>query len=189
MLIIYAHPNKDGHCGYVLEEVKTRLDEKGEDYQVLDLYEMKYNPVMKPEEHYTSGHREIAQDTKKIQDLITKNDRILLIYPTWWNGTPAVLKGFFDRVLVSGFGFKYKGAIPHGLLKGKKAAVITTTGGPVWAEYLLLGNRSLKVVVKDTLGFCGIKAKGFMIGSAKRFTEKQKRKIEKKVVKILSYIA
>jgi FMN-dependent NADH-azoreductase len=71
------------------------------------------------------------------------------------------------------------------LLKGKKAAVITSTGGAVFVEKIWLGNRSLKVVVKDILGFCGIKAKGYMIGSANRFTEKNKRVIEGKVKRVI----
>ena len=187
MLIIYAHPNKDGHCGYVLEQIQKKLNSQKKDYKVLDLYKMNYDPILKPEEHYTSGHKEIAKETAEIQKLIKSEDKFIIIFPTWWNGTPAILKGFFDRILVSGFGFRYEGPIPKGLLKGK-VAVITTTGGPVWAEILLLGKRALKVVAKDTLAFCGFKTKGFMIGKARRLNEKQKKDVERKVEKALSYL-
>lgn len=190
MLIIYAHPNKDGHCGYILEQVKKNLGEQKTDFSVLDLYEVNFNPVLQPGEHYTSGHKKIAEDTKKMQEIIKKEDKMIIIYPTWWNGTPAILKGFFDRVLVGGFAYRFVNGIPRGLLKGKRASVITTTGGPVFYEKFLEGDRSLKVVVKNTLAFCGIKAKGYMIGSANKqdVTEKSKRVIEKKVRKAVKWI-
>ena len=187
MIIIYAHPNKEGHCGHVLQKAQEVCAARNVPYTLLDLYEMGYDPVMKPGEHYTSGHRDIGPDTAKLQELIKANDRFLIIYPTWWNGTPAILKGFFDRTFTSHFAFRYVNGIPRGLLSGK-AAVITTTGGHAILEKVLLGSRSLKVVVRDTLRFCGIKAEGYMIGSATQFTEKQKRKIERIVPRALDHL-
>jgi hypothetical protein len=55
-------------------------------------------------------------------------------------------------------------------------------------EKLIFGNRSIKAVVNDTLRFCGLKAKGYMIGSATKLTSGQKRKINKKINKILNFI-
>lgn len=187
MLIIYAHPNHQGHCGYILKHLVEKLKEKNADFQVLDLYKEGFEPVLKAEEHYTSGHRKISKDTAKLQKMIKNEDRFAIIYPTWWNSTPAILKGFFDRVLTSHFAFQYDAPIPKGLLNGK-VAVFSTTGGPAIFEKTLGGNRSLKVVTKDTLRFCGLQAKGLMIDRANKFTEKQKHKIEKKVSKGLNYL-
>jgi NAD(P)H dehydrogenase (quinone) len=187
MLIIYAHPNKDGYCGYILEQFKTQLDDKKTVYQILDLYGEHYDPVMRSEEHYTSGHKVIAEDTIRYQKLLQANDKFVIIFPTWWNGAPAILKGFFDRTLTSGFAYHYVNGVPVGLLKGK-AAVFTTTGGHSLFEILFLGNRGLRVVACDTFKFCGIQAKGFLIGSARRITDKQKIEIDKKVAKGLNYL-
>ena len=187
MLIIYAHPNKEGHCGYILKRIEKSLKKISVEYEILDLYVEDYNPVMQPSEHYTSGHREISEETKRYQKLIKENDRFIIIYPTWWNATPAILKGFFDRTLTSHFSFRYEGIIPRGLLNGK-VAVVTTTGGPIILEKLIFGNRSIKAVVNETLRFCGLKAKGYMIGSATKLTSGQKRKINKKINKILNFI-
>ncbi|MBT3356494.1 NAD(P)H-dependent oxidoreductase [bacterium] len=188
MLIIYAHPNHDGHCGYILKQLTAELDSKKIVHQVIDLYQENYNPVLQPKEHYTSGNYAIAKETKKYQKLLEKERSFVIIYPTWWNGTPAILKGFFDRTLTNRFAFRYnKYGFPKGLLTGK-VAVITTTGGPAIAEKLILGNRSLKVVVKETLRFCGFKAKGFMVDQAKKLTDKNKRKIEKIVSLATSYL-
>jgi NAD(P)H dehydrogenase (quinone) len=186
MLIIYAHPNKLGHNGYILKQLKEEF--KRQKPQVLDLYKIKYAPTMSQKELYTSGGRIPAKDTLKFQRLLKKHRKIIIIYPTWWNSTPAILKGFFDRVLTSKFAFKYDSrGIPKGLLKGK-VAVVTTTGSSSLMHNLLQGGRSLKIVAKDTLKFCGYESKGFLIGSATHLTDKRKRKIEKLTKKISKYI-
>ena len=184
MIIIYAHPNKTGHCGYILQKLKEKLDQDKKTYQILDLYQMNYDPVLKAEEHYTSGNNNIALETKEIQNLISKENNLVFIYPTWWNGTPSILKGFFDRVLVKGYAFEYKNKIPFGKLKNKTAKVITTSGGPTIYNKIIGFNSSLRNVTKNTLAFCGIKAKGYSIGSATRLTDKQKQKIDKLINKI-----
>jgi NAD(P)H dehydrogenase (quinone) len=187
MLIIYAHPNKDGHCGQILKNVITILEERKQDYTLVDLYKKNYDPVMKNEEHYTSGHYKVSDKNKELQNLIKQTRKFIIIYPTWWNNVPAILKGFFDRVLVNKFAFEYKHGIPCGLLKGR-ALVITSTGGPKFAYSLIQKKRSLKVVTSDTLRFCGLKSKGFVITRALKLNDKQKNKIEKTVQNGLKYL-
>lgn len=185
MLIIYAHPNKRGHCGYALQKVQEILGQKNEKCEVLDLYEMKFNPILTNEEIYD---KKISDDVFAIQEKIKANNKLIIIYPTWWGGTPAILKGFFDRVLSHGFAYKYTDKFPVGLLKGKKASVITSTGAPSLITIFLYGNRNLKTVIKNTLNFCGIKAKGFLIGNASEFNDKQKVKIEKIAEKAVDFL-
>lgn len=116
MLIIYAHPNKSGHCGFILEQTIKALDKSGQTYRLLDLYEMNYDPVLKPEEHYTSGQKKVTPDNAAIQQLIKNETRFIFIYPTWWNSPPAILKGFIDRVMVAGFAFRYVGRFPQRII-------------------------------------------------------------------------
>jgi len=144
MLIIYAHPNKDGYCGYILKKIQSELENKKLEYKLLDLYAEHYDPILRPEEHYTSGHRIIAEDTARYQTLLLENDKFIVIFPTWWNGAPAILKGFFDRTFTNEITYKYVNGIPRGLLKGK-AVVFTTTGGNSILEILFLGNRVLEL--------------------------------------------
>lgn len=188
MLVIYAHPNKNGHCGQVLRKIDEILQEKKQSYEMIDLYSAKYDPVLKQTEHYTSGNYSVSAMNKNYQKLLKKHDRWIIIYPTWWNGTPAILKGFWDRVIVRGFGFRYIKGLPKGLLSGKKALVITSTGGPVWYEKWLAGNRSLLTVTKDVLKFCGVRSKTMMIGKATKLTDEKKSKINKKLKRVIKYL-
>jgi len=187
MLIIYAHPNKDGHSGAILKEVERILGERKIEYEMMDLYTMNYDPVLYMNEHYTSGGRKVSQENKEIQKRIKREDKFIFIYPTWWNNMPAILKGFFDKVFVNGFAFKYINSIPRGLLKGK-AVIFSTTGAPrLWA-WLLARDRALKLITKDVLRFCGVKGKGYSIGRANKFNERQERKVKKMVNKGLKHL-
>lgn len=187
MLIIYAHPNKDGHCGEILKNVIENLNNQKIPYQILDLYEMNYDPVLKNNELYTAGHYDVSEENKKIQKMIAAENRFIFIYPTWWNNMPAILKGFIDRVFTSNFGYKYVNNIPCGLLHGK-ALIFTSAGAPGFIYRLLLGQRSLKVLMKDSLKFCGIKSRGVLIGRALKLDERRKILIKKTVSKSLKYL-
>jgi putative NADPH-quinone reductase len=76
----------------------------------------------------------------------------------WWGSTPALLKGFFDRVLLPGFAFKYrdKGVLWDKLLSGKSGRIIYTTDTPVWFYNLFYSAPSVNMIKKRVLGFCGI---------------------------------
>ncbi|MBN2435760.1 MAG: NAD(P)H-dependent oxidoreductase [Spirochaetes bacterium] len=185
MLIVYAHPNREGHCGEILRAVKSRLNKMNISYELLDLYAMHYDPVLKPEEHYTSGHRDVSKENETIQGLFKNESRFIFIYPTWWNGMPAILKGFFDRLMIPRFAYSYEKTIPVKLLSGK-AAVFSSFGGPRVFGKFYAGDRSLKQVSKDILAFCGIRAKCYAIDNARKLTASQSKKIERKVNKALS---
>ena len=182
MLIIYAHPNKNGHCGYVLKTALEWLNSKNIKYQILDLCQMNFDPVLKPDEHYTSGNNNITPDNKKIQELIAAEQNFIFIYPTWWNNLPAILKGFIDRIFTPGFAFKYENGRPRPLLKGR-AVVFTAAGAPWLLVKFLFKCRSIKTLTQGVLKFCGIKAKGFCIGNARKLNEEQKEIIKKIVQK------
>ncbi|MCP4481659.1 MAG: flavodoxin family protein [bacterium] len=189
VLIFYAHPNKDGFSGCFLKNTCERLDNLGREFEVLDLYEMNYNPLLLPKEHYSSGHDELSLENKEIQLKISAANKLIFIYPTWWQNMPAILKGLFDRVLVKGFGFRFnKRGMYFGLLKGRKAVIFTNTGAPKFFIWLLASNRSLRNIKKDILGFCGIKSRAFSIGGAANLTELKKSKIKNQVKKGIAYL-
>lgn len=186
-LIIYAHPNHEGHNGYFLETFTKKLKQESLSFEIIDLYAEKYEASLKADELYSAGKRNISKENKIIQEKIKNSTHLLFIYPTWWQNMPAILKGFFDRVFTSGFAFRYENALPLGLLKNKKAALFTTTGGPSIYEKLLIQTPSLKLAGKHILSFCGIKNRGFMLCSANNL-EKNKKEIEKIADKILKYL-
>ncbi len=189
-LIIYAHPNKEGNNGLILKNVKNFL--KNTNYEILDLYSMKYKPVLEDKELYTQGKKHKSKTTKKLQDKISESDKIIVIYPVWWNNMPAILKGFFEKIITPGFAFKYKKyfgwlPVPIGLLKDKKAVVFLTTNSPKWIYWTLQGRRASKTIKNDLLGFCGVKTKVYHLGHAVH-PENNKEKITNMVRKGLKQL-
>ncbi|HCB55455.1 TPA: NADPH dehydrogenase [Candidatus Uhrbacteria bacterium] len=187
MLIIYAHPNHLGHCGFILNQVERQLTDKGIGYEILDLYAMNYDPILHQNEHYTSGNHVISSENQQLQEKIKQTDQFIFIYPSWWNNMPAILKGFIDRVFTNHFAFEYRGRFPVGLLKGK-ATIFTSTGAKRWVTRWIQGDRVVKILTKDTLRFCGIKTKAYLIDNATKLTDKQKQKIQHSVKKGLQNI-
>ena len=192
-LIIFAHPGTPGHNSYVLELVKKELKLRKESFEVLDLYKLNFDPILKSNELYSSRDRQVDESVKKIQDKISSSSKLIFIYPVWWNGTPAILKGFFDRVFSSRFAFKYVNILnwfkaPKGLLNGKKAVIFITTGSPKTISWLIQGIGGGNILKKDILRFCGIKSKIFHYGPALRFSDESKPKLEKLVKKGLNWL-
>jgi len=188
ILIIYAHPNHEGFHAYFLEKITEILNKKNLNYEILDLYSSNYQPVLKNNELYAAGRREIAPETADYQAKIKAANSLLFIYPTWWQNMPAILKGFLDKTFVSGFAYRYEGRLPVGLLKGKKAAAFTATGQPRWFNFLIKRDRSLKVLLNDVLSFSGIKTKGFSLGDSRALTEERKIALDKKADKVVKYL-
>lgn len=181
MLIIYAHPNHRGHCGYILAQVEKQLKLRDMQYEVLDLYKMKYDPILHDEEHYTSGGYSKSDLTLSLQKKIEESKHLIFIYPTWWNAPPAILKGFVDKVFTARWAYRYINGIPRGLLKGRRALVFTTTGAKRFMGLPYLMDISLRLMTWYVLSFSGIRSKGYVIGNCVQLNDKQKKKIERKV--------
>ena len=129
--IIYVHPWDGSFNKAILDTLTAKLDEKGKEYQVIDLNKDKFNPVMTEKELalYSTEGGYLDPLVEKYQNIIGKASEVVFIFPIWWSTAPAILKGFFDKVLLKGFAFSYEnGWTP--LLKINKSAIITTSESP-----------------------------------------------------------
>lgn len=104
------------------------LEDRENTVEIRDLYELQFNPVLTTEdfEALKSGH--LPEDIRREQDHITRADFIWVVFPIWWTSMPAVLKGYIDRVFLSGFAYKMEGDRPVGLLTNKKVAILNSMG-------------------------------------------------------------
>ncbi|MBZ5753746.1 NAD(P)H-dependent oxidoreductase [Metabacillus rhizolycopersici] len=129
-LIVYAHPYPESLNHAILETTVNTLKKNGHEVVVRDLYALDFQPVLKPEDTAAMKAGNTPNDIKTEQEFIAEADVITFIYPIWWTGLPAILKGYVDRVFA--FGFAYS-AGPEGvikLLEGKKGLIINTHGTP-----------------------------------------------------------
>lgn len=136
VLVISAHPKSDSFVRTLRDVAIEELTRRGHELRVFDLYEDKFNPVLSAFERQNhAGPLEPKLD--KIADLVPYIDALkwcdslVLAYPTWWSGQPAILKGWFDRVLVNEVAWTMppgKNRIRPHLANIKRFIVITTHG-------------------------------------------------------------
>jgi NAD(P)H dehydrogenase (quinone) len=189
LLIIYAHPNHEGSNGFFLKTFLDKIKEKSfADYELIDLYKINFDPILKSDELYSMGYRVVSQENLIFQEKIKNADRLLFIYPTWWQNMPAILKGFIDRIFTSGFAFKYVLGAPIGLLRGKKAAIFSTTGGPAIYNRFIIKNQAIKLLSRHVLFMSGIISKGFTLSLAAKLKDGNKIKMKKIADKVIQYL-
>jgi len=129
-LVVYSHPNPKSFNHAILETVTEGLKSRRHEVVVRDLYDLSFDPVLKPVDFEGIQSGNLPADIKAEQELITWADTLVLIHPIWWTGLPAMFKGYIDRVFCYGFAYTFdaKGLVPK--LKGKKVLIINTQGTP-----------------------------------------------------------
>jgi len=158
-LVVYAHPNPASYSNGILQTVVDALKSKGNEVAVRDLYATKYNPVLSAQDLADVYSGKLPKEIADEQTLITNADTIILIYPLWWTGFPAILKGWIDRTFTYGFAYKIGEAGIEGLLKGKKALLITAHGTPKeYYEPAGMFKSLLQTQDKGVFEFSGVEA-------------------------------
>lgn len=177
VLIIYAHPNPKSFNHAILEQVKKGLREASHDVTLVDLYQEHFDPVLIFNDKQKRRNLKNDPEMEYYRELVKKADHFILIYPIWWYGFPAILKGFIDRVFAAGFAYTYEGLVPKGLLTGKSAWVMYTLDSPGWFVRLIRRNIEWKVMKKDIFQFCGIRpVKRIMLAGVKGSSAKKRER-------------
>ncbi|MBD1373606.1 NAD(P)H-dependent oxidoreductase [Hazenella sp. IB182357] len=127
-LVIYAHPNPKSFSQAIQETIVEELRANHNDVNTRDLYQMGFNPILASSDFEQLHAGQVPSDIKAEQDLVKWADILTFIYPIWWGGMPAILKGYIDRVFAYNFAYKYENGVPLGLLNDKKVMVFNPTG-------------------------------------------------------------
>lgn len=155
ILVILGHPSSNSFCGALAERYAQSALRAGHEVRQLWLGTMDFDPVLR------EGYQQVQPleaDLRQAQADILWAEQLTLVYPIWWGGVPALLKGFFDRVFLPGFAFKYREgkAFPEKLLRGRSAHLLVTMDTPPWYYRWVYRMPGLHQVRKTTLAFCGI---------------------------------
>jgi NAD(P)H dehydrogenase (quinone) len=157
-LIVYAHPNLKSFNHAIREIIEDKLRNDGMKFDVRDLYEINFNPALSGSDFVSFKQGVAPADIKGEQEYVKNADVLIFIYPIWWFGMPAILKGYIDRVFSYGFAYKADEKGLHGLLSDKKIIIFNTTGGSQ-EDYELRGYKDAlkKITEIGTLNVCGLK--------------------------------
>ncbi|MEW3992011.1 NAD(P)H-dependent oxidoreductase [Bacillus altitudinis] len=159
--IVYAHPWDGSYNHAILTSITEKLETKREPFQVIDLYKDGFNPVFTAEElkHFHKGETPYSL-VKDYQEKLKQSTELIFIFPVWWWDLPAMLKGFIDKVMLSGFAFiedQNTGTLQGLLTNIKKTTVISTSTTD--KEYIEseAGNAIQSVFINRTLADLGLK--------------------------------
>lgn len=174
ILIIQAHPSSESFCSALAQAYLEGAQASGASAQLLDLASLSFDPIL---HGGYRGEQPLEADLARAQELISWADHLAFVYPTWWGGAPALLKGFIDRVFLPGFAFRYhaKSPFPEKLLAGRTGEILVTMDTPPWYNWLVLGAPGHRLMRESILGFCGIKVRrAHSIGVVRGSTPEQR---------------
>ena len=147
VLVLYAHPNPESFGGALHRTVVTTLRADGHEVDDCDLYEENFDPVMTRAERL--GYHAVPQNRDPVASHVARlqaAEALVLVYPVWNFGFPAILKGYLDRVFLPGVSFRLEnGLTAPNLQKIRHLVAVTTYGAPRYRA-MLLGDPPRKVV-------------------------------------------
>ena len=134
------------------------LSASGHTVMDLDLYGERFNPVLtlKDRIEYDDSTRHIKSVEKYARQLAAA-EAIVAVYPTWWYGLPAMLKGYFDRVWAPGIAYDLtaEGSVDTSRLAHiRRIAVVTTYGAPWWLIRFYMGDPEHKLWGRGVRQLC-----------------------------------
>lgn len=128
--IVLAHPWHGSFNKAIVDTLVSKYKEEGKECQIIDLHKDKFNPTYE-EKDLANYNKGITDDpiVLKYQEMLKNTSHLIFVFPIWWGTMPAILKGFFDKVMLLNFAFNYEnGWTP--LLGIEKGTVITTSQSP-----------------------------------------------------------
>ena len=161
VLVVYCHPVPDSFCAALRDAVLEAIALRGCEARLVDLYAEDFDPVMRCEERRLYNMRSPSDPALRAHvDNLGWAEMIVFVYPTWWYGLPAMLKGWLDRVWATDVAFTLKGngmAVPL-MTHVSKIAVVTTCGAPRWWSYIV-GQPGKKTIMRGIRALCARRCK------------------------------
>lgn len=181
--IIIGHPDRESFNFALAQAYKRGAERAGAEVREIVIADLEFNPNLQ------FGYRartELEPDLVTCQETLMWADHLVWVYPVWWGGVPAIMKGFLDRVLLPGFAFKKReGSLWWDkFFTGKTARLICTMDQPPWYYFLVYRAPTHFAMKRLTLNFIGVNSvRSTSIGpirlSKENFRTKWLQKVER----------
>ena len=156
VVVIQCHPLEDSMIASAGERVRAGLRRAGADFRFHDLYGEGFRPELSADEHRNHLLPQVSPDIRPHADDLRWADTVVFVYPTWWSTQPAMLKGWFDRVLVAGVAWE----LPEGAnrlkprLRHIRRIVAVTTHGSSKLTNSLQGESGKRTLFRSVRAMC-----------------------------------
>lgn len=138
VLIVFCHPSEQSYGAALFARARRTLEAAGHEVEVIDLYREGFDPVLSSEDWnvYLSETDSLIARVQRHVDALRRAEALVMVFPTWMYGPPALLKGWMERVWLPGVAFEVpegKKKRARGLLTNIRSfTAITTSGSPWW---------------------------------------------------------
>ena len=158
VFVVLAHPLKESFAASVSRTVVAALEANGHAVDLLDLYEEDFDPRLTASERAsdmagTYDLSAVAPYTERLKAA----DALILVFPQWWFNLPAILKGFIDRVFVTGIAFDFSAdgiKLEPKLEKLRHLWAFSSTGSPWWVVKFYMGDPVRRILKRGVGAFC-----------------------------------
>lgn len=154
---MFCHPEQNSFAAAVRDAALTGLRNGGHDIRLTDLYAEGFDPVFSAVEH--AGHLADPSTKPAIAEHVENLrwcESLVLVYPTWWAGQPAMLKGWIDRVWINGVAWELPGGADRikPLLRNVGRITVATTHGSSKFVNALEGEAGKRTVTRALRALC-----------------------------------
>lgn len=155
ILIIVGHPDTSSYCASLAKSYHDSAQFQGHEVKWIALSDLQFDPILRST---SLTIQPLEKDLIDAQAAIQWASHMVFAYPIWWWGMPALLKGFFDRVFLSGFAYRYrnKSIWWDKLLTVRSADLIVTLDTPAWYFRLIYRMPGHHQIKRTILHWCGI---------------------------------
>lgn len=157
IVIVQGHPDPaGGHLCHALARAYTQgIAEAGHELRVIDVAQLDF-PLLRSKHDWEDGA--LPEGLKQAQADIAWAEHLLLVFPLWLGGMPALVKGFLEQVARPGFAFHREGGnvLTRKALGGRSARIVVTMGMPALLYRWYFRAHSVKALERNILGFVGI---------------------------------
>jgi putative NADPH-quinone reductase len=156
VLVVFCHPTHDSLIGAALDRATVALERSGHDLRVTDLYADGFRPEMSADERRSHKQPGLTADLRPYADDLGWAQVLVLIYPTWWSGQPAMLKGWIDRIWIAGVAWELPAGAKQvrGRLRNIRRIVTVTTHGSSKLINALEGENGKRAMTRTMRSMC-----------------------------------
>lgn len=175
VLVILGHSGHNSFSGALADAYAEAARAAGHTVRVLRLAELNFDPLL----HGSNPHHQpLEPDLLAAQDSMAWAQHMAWVFPVWWGGVPALLKGFLDRTFTSGYAFKFNAGSPFPvpLLKGRTAHLLVPLDTPPWYFRWFYRMPAIHQMRKTTLEFCGIQVRKTLLMGPVNSSTTERRK-------------
>lgn len=166
-LVVLSHPLPESLNRHFADTAIAALTGVGHKVELLDLYRTAFDPRLTSAERGSYyGERFDAAALEAHAQALREAEVLVLVFPTWWFGLPAMLKGWVDRVFAPGIAFDHAndfGPIKPLLDKLRHVVAITTLGSPWWIDRLIMHRPVRRILKWGVFKACAPKARFAML--------------------------